>query len=292
MALVHFNFESQYLGINTDVNIILPDRERTKNAEEFYAQGKKYRVLWLLHGTFGDYTDWIRKSNIETYACEHEIIVVMPAVGNSDYEPWDNFTLGYDSCSYIIKELMPLVHNWFPGSAKREDNFIAGLSMGGGGALKLALNYPDKFCACAALSAAPRNLDAQKEELEKIFSLSRKEVMESADGALRRSYRTYNQMHRYDSVDEYLDSMSNSWRKLDEMVAEKNPLLPKLFFSIGTEDFMIENFWKFKEHADSIGLEAEYVTGPGTHEWRVWERDIQKAFTFFGFDDDIKGNAF
>ena len=63
MSLIHYNFESQYLNNNTDVNIILPDKPRDKTPEQFYGSGKKYKVLWLLHGTFGDYTDWIRKPN-------------------------------------------------------------------------------------------------------------------------------------------------------------------------------------------------------------------------------------
>ena len=65
MSLVTFNFESQYLGNNHTVGIILPDKPRSQTPAEFYGNGKKYKVLWLLHGTFGDYSDWIRKSNIE-----------------------------------------------------------------------------------------------------------------------------------------------------------------------------------------------------------------------------------
>ena len=79
MALLHFNFESEYLNNNTDVNIIVPDKKRGVSPAEFYGSGKKYKVLWLLHGTFGDYTDWLRKSNIELYACEKNLIVVMPS---------------------------------------------------------------------------------------------------------------------------------------------------------------------------------------------------------------------
>ena len=76
MALVHLNFQSQYLGNNTDVNIILPDKPMPAEPQSFYSSGEKYRTLYLLHGTFGDYTDWLRKSNIETYAAERRLIVV------------------------------------------------------------------------------------------------------------------------------------------------------------------------------------------------------------------------
>ena len=103
--------------------------------------------------------------------------------------------------------------------------------------------------------------------------------------------RQYNQMHRYDSVDEYLDSISNTWRKLDEQVAAGTDL-PRFMFAIGTEDFGYENMRKFLKHADEIGLPYEYHEGPGRHEWRVWERDIQTAFKFFGFGEEEQGNIF
>ena len=141
MSLIHYNFESQYLNNNTDVNIILPDKPRDKTPEQFYGSGKKYKVLWLLHGTFGDYTDWIRKSNIELYACERDLIVVMPSGLNADYVNWPDFALGYNTWDYLFEELMPLVHHWLPASDKREDNFIAGLSMGGNGTLQYAAGH-------------------------------------------------------------------------------------------------------------------------------------------------------
>ncbi len=289
MALMHLDFESEFMGSNQDVYIIVPDKPRTKTPKQFYGSGKKYKVLWLLHGTFGGYSDWIRKSNIELYACEKDLIVVMPGVANSDYEAWDNFTLGYDAEKYIIDELMPLVYNWLPTSREREDNFIAGLSMGGAGALKFALKYPKKFSACASLSFAPSDMDAAKEELETLFAKKRSEVMNPKD-PMHMQLRRYNQMHRYDSVDEYLDSSSNIYRMLEEAAKKKN--MPAFFFSTGTEDpLMAKPFAALKEHLSEIGFEAVWVEGPGSHEWRVWERDIQMAFDFFGLNGK-QGNAF
>ena len=284
MALFHLDFESVYTGHNEDVYIIMPDKNRMETPAQFYGSGKKYPVLWLLHGTFGGYSDWVRKSNIETYACEHECIVVMMGVGNADYESWPAFTLGYDATSYVIDELMPLFYNWLPASSKREDNFIAGLSMGGGGTMKFALNFPEKFAAAAVLSSCPPNLDAQKEDLEVLFAKKPSEVKGM-------ELRRYNQMHRFDCVDDYLNSISNTWRKLDEMVAAKADL-PRFMFAIGTEDMGYQNMVAFRKHADEIGLPYEYYEGPGRHEWRVWERDIQIAFKFFGFGDEEKGNIF
>lgn len=289
MALIHLDFESEFMGSNQDVYIIMPDKPRNKTPKQFYGNNKKYKVLWLLHGTFGGYSDWIRKSNIELYACEKNLIVVMPGVANSDYEEWDNFTLGYDAEKYIVEELMPLVYHWLPASDKKEDNFIAGLSMGGAGALKFALKYPRRFAACASLSYCPSDLDSNKEELEQLYAMKRSDLKEGKD-VMHMNLRRYNQMHRFDSVEEYLNSSSNIYRMLDEATGKKS--MPKFFFSTGTEDpLMAKPFKALKEHLTDIGFEAVWVEGPGSHEWRVWERDIQLAFDFFGLNGK-NGNAF
>ena len=78
MSLMTFNFQSSCLSGNTEITVILPDKPWKESPAEFYGSGKKYKVLWLLHGTFGDHTDWLRKSNIELYACEKDLIVVCP----------------------------------------------------------------------------------------------------------------------------------------------------------------------------------------------------------------------
>ena len=75
---------------------------------------KKYKVLWLLHGTYGDYSDWVRKTNVELYAYQRKIAVVMPSASNSNYADWDCFALGYKVYSYFTEELMPMIYASFP----------------------------------------------------------------------------------------------------------------------------------------------------------------------------------
>ena len=155
MALVRMNFFSKYLNSNHEIGIILPDMPFTGEPKEFYTAGKKYKVLWLLHGTFGDYSDWIRKSMIELYAAEKDLIVVMPSALNTVYENWPDTMLGINMWDYFFDELMPMVYSWFPASDKKEDNYIAGLSMGGRGTMKYVCAHPEKFAAAAILSSAP-----------------------------------------------------------------------------------------------------------------------------------------
>ncbi len=271
MALVHLNFLSQYLGNNTDVNILFPDRDMRKPAAEFYGSGEKYKVLWLLHGTFGDYTDWIRKSNIDTYASEKNLIVVMPSAANADYLNWPGFATGYNAWDYLTEELMPLVQGWFPASAQREDNFIAGLSMGGNGAIQYAIGHPEKFAAAASLSNAPNDLRVKKyPDLPK-------------DGNVPLfAQRVLNTIESCGGMEGYLQSPANVWDRLPEMV--KSGSLPRLYFCCGEEDQLIwDRYVKFKAYAKEIGLDATFQEAPGyTHEWRFWDLYIQKALEFFG----------
>lgn len=274
MALLTLNFESQYLMNNHEISVILPDKPRDCTPAAFYGSGKRYPVLWLLHGTFGDHSDWIRKSNIELYACENNLIVVMLSALNSDYWDWPNFATGYNAWDYLEKELMPLIHNWFPASDRREDNFIAGLSMGGAGTLQYACALRKRFAGAAVLSWAPVDL--------------RKRL---AEGKLPGSLREANRIAAMGGVERYLESPLNIWDQLPDLVKEGE--LPKLYFAIGKNDFLYENFTAFRSYAQELGLDAVLEEYEGyEHEWRFWDLTIQHALDFFGLKGKDEGNPF
>lgn len=274
MSLVHLNFQSQFLGNNTDVNIVLPDRPMARTAGEFYSSKEKYKVLWLLHGTFGDYSDWLRKSNIELYAAQRNLIVVMPSAGNANYVNWPGFATGYNAWDYLTEELMPLVQGWFPASSRREDNFIAGLSMGGNGAMQYAAGHPEKFAGAASLSNAPTNPhemtvpkydgDASGSEAAALFTK-----------------RVENLVDNFGGLEGYVNSPINVWDRLPELM--KAGALPKLYFCCGEEDQLIwSKYCRFKAYAQEIGLPAKFEEAPGyTHEWPFWDLFIQKAMDYF-----------
>lgn len=273
MALLHFNFESQYLNGNTDISVILPERPRKVDAADFYSNGKRYKVLWLLHGTYGDYTDWVRRTNIETYACENDLIVVMPSALNSDYASWPKFACGYDMERYLVDELMPLVYHWLPASDKREDNFIAGLSMGAQGAARYAVWYPEKFAGVAILSGSPH--DWRRSNLKGAFAA-----------------RTQNQLDAEGGLEGLLHSHRNIWDRIDALA--KTGSLPRMYVASGTADFLFQDWYvPFKNHAKEIGLDAtfEELEGYG-HEWRFWDITIQRTLRYFGFQSRDGGNAF
>ncbi len=272
MALINFNFESHFLKGNTEIGIILPDLPRTEIPKEFYAKGHKYKVLWLLHGAMGDYSDWVRKSNIELYACENDLVVVMPSALNSRYTSWPNFGNGYDMESFLIDELMPLIYGWFPVSDKREDNFIAGLSMGGMGTLKYVLNYPEKFAAAACFSSSAFDYETLAKE-----------------GGFEYE-RSLNIINRYGSLDNLLASSDNVW----DIVKNKTYKdLPPIHFYMGGSDKGFDRFMSFKTMAEEAQFPATFEIIPGyEHEWRFWELVVQKALHEFGFSSRERGNAY
>jgi S-formylglutathione hydrolase FrmB len=272
MSLIQMNFESQYLRANHEISIILPDKPRGKTPKEFYGSGAKYKVLWLLHGTYGDHSDWIRKSNIELYACEKDLIVVMPSGLNANYANWPNFSIGYNMYDYFFEELMPLIYGWFPASDKREDNFVAGLSMGGGGTAVYAFNHPEKFGGAAILSSAPRDVQGMVDRGEEL------------------NPRTQGNINNAGGLEAYINSVEGTWRLAKENAAK----LPPLYVACGTDDVIAyQGFGKFKEYAESLGIKAKFEAIEGyKHEWRFWDLTIQKALTFFGLDERDSGNPF
>lgn len=285
MAIAHFNINSRYLSGNTDINVILPELPRGMSPEDFYRSGKKYPVLWLLHGTFNDYTEWIRKTNVELYAMEKELIVVMPTAHNTDYADWPGFGTGYNMFGYLTEELMPMIYGWLPASDKREDNFIAGLSMGGRGAIMYAYEYPEKFAAVYSMSCVPQDIRPAAED-----ALNGGPT-DNPWAALDRA-RTMARLNNTGGLEGYLSSPQNTWDKTKEVAAREGN--PKMYFTCGTKDFvMYDHFLKFRKYAESVGLDAEFIEMEGyNHEWRCWEECIQDAIEKFLPGDDKAGNAF
>lgn len=148
-AFVHCNFRSNILCMSVDVSVLLPDNERSRLFLENKQEPVKYKTLYLLHGFTGDYMSYLRTSNIERYADEYQIMVVMPSIYNSAYT---DMKYGLDYFTYLSKELMHFIELTFPASQKREERFVAGMSMGGYGAYKFGLSCPEKFCAIGGSS--------------------------------------------------------------------------------------------------------------------------------------------
>src|SRR3712207_4064507 len=133
------------------MTVLLPQRTTTQIGMTGATGGGPPPVLYLLHGLSDDDTIWLRRTSIERYVAPLGLAVVMPQVHRSFYA---DERYGGRYWTFLSEELPALVDSWFRVSQRREDTFVAGLSMGGYGALKWALRQPDRFAAAASLSGA------------------------------------------------------------------------------------------------------------------------------------------
>src|SRR4051812_22076552 len=151
MALLRWDFFSDALSLSTSMTVILPQPTSTQIGMTGDAGDEAPAVLYLLHGLSDDDTIWLRRTSIERYAAPLGLAVVMPQVHRSFYT---DEAYGGRYWTFVSEELPELVARFFRVSERREDTFVAGLSMGGYGALKLALRQPERFAAAASLSGA------------------------------------------------------------------------------------------------------------------------------------------
>ena len=144
MALIHLDHLPETVKVHSPLNVIIPD-PGTMNGIPV----RERKILYLLHGLSDDASAWQRYSAIETYAKKYGIVVVMPSVGRSFYLDMPN---GQKYFTYIIEELPQYLNDVFGIKHNREKTFIAGLSMGGYGAIKAALLHPECFFAAGSFS--------------------------------------------------------------------------------------------------------------------------------------------
>ena len=245
MAFIQFHFFSEALGMQTEAYVVIPQKQTSGQIGiESQSRGEKYKCLYLLHGLSDDHTIWMRRTSIERYASKYGICVVMPSAHRSFYS---NMKCGLKYYDFISRELPRLVCEFFNVSDKREDNFVAGLSMGGYGALKIALREPDRFSAAIGLSSVTDVKGSWKKDMmATIFG----------EGA---------PIPDEDDLFCLADTCANS------------PDRPRLFMAVGTEDGLYEENVRFRDKLDSLGYDLEYTEAPGAHNWEFWDEHIQYA---------------
>ncbi len=261
MAFIQCNFYSQTLGFETSVNVILPGDSKTQERKFDRGHKLKYPTLYLLHGLSDNYSVWARRSSIERYVRDLNIAVVMPDAGRSFYTDMKH---GYDYYTFISKELPTMVESFFPLSPKREDRFIAGLSMGGYGALKIGLSNPESFAAAASMSGA---VD--------IGSIANKFIEEDNAHSQKEFYNIFGDLSQFHSGPNDLFSLSNK--------CSKSELKPKIYLSCGTEDFLYEDNLRFKSHLEGLPFDFTYSERPGDHHWHFWDSEIQAIINWLSF---------
>ena len=241
MAFATINYYSHSLAKASSLNVVFPDSPDAT---------RPWSVLYLLHGLSDDHTTWMRRSCIERYTLGYPLMVVMPDGGRGWYT---NAVEGDAYEDNLLKDVIGLVEKDFPVKAARSGRAIGGLSMGGFGAIKLGLKYPEIFASVHSHSGLPGLLRSPTEakllspEVPRIFGPKAR------------------------------DGPEDPFR-LAEKAAPK--ALPPFRLDCGEEDpFLLQNR-EFHEHLKALDIEHEYHEYPGTHAWRYWDERVRDAITF------------
>lgn len=257
MALLHVNFYSEILEMETEMEVILPQRTKKHPVLPGTREDGSYPVLYLLHGMNGNQTSWIRKTSIERYVNELGLVVVMPTT----YMGWYTDTAyGSRYWTFLSRELPRICRGFFPHiSPRREDTFAAGLSMGGYGAMKLGLGAPEQFGAVASLSGA---LDMMS-LVENPEATEMKGYWEGIFGPLTQARGSENDL-----------------LALADKLKASGALPPRIYIWCGTEDFIYEQSLHARDHLQGLGFDVTYEESPGTHEWKYWDDKIQRVLSW------------
>ena len=247
MAQIHCNFYSYSLGYPVEIEVTIPSFTSCNlHLPHTHALPGKFPVLYLLHGHGNDYQAWLRYTSVERYAEEHRIAVVTFSCHNKAYQ---NAPYGENFYDFLNEELPDFVENYFPISADPRERYIAGLSMGGYGALLHGLQNPRRYNAIGAFSPGIPDPDAEPD--------------------LNRVMRT------------------NLYEVTEQALASEDPL-PDLFLCIGDQDFLYQRVTKYHRTFGHRWNRSRYRYDdlPNyEHEFSIWDREVEAFLNWIHRED-------
>ena len=248
MTHATFRFLAESLGKATQVEVVLPDG---------IDRSRPIPALYLLHGLSDDQTLWMRRTSIERYADGRRLAVVMPCGDRSFYSDLPD---GSRYFAYVTEELPARMEALLPISRERAGRFVAGLSMGGWGAFKSALNRPDRYAAVAGLSSV------------------------CDIGWLREGNPA---LYAADFGADYEPAPPNDLFAAAERVAAlPSGERPALFQYCGVEDFLWKDNLRLRDHLRALGLALHWEEGPGGHSWTNWDERIRHVLAWLPLSEN------
>ena len=217
----------------------------------------RYPVIYLLHGLGGHFDNWTDRSKVAEYAAAFPVIIVTPEGDNGWYtdsaaKPNDKYE------SYIIQELIPEIDKKYRTAPDRGHRAIGGLSMGGFGALKFGLKYPETFSLAGSFSGA-------------LFASSYRTPDDLPPGNIRTSL-----IEVFGAPDSVTKKANDLFAFIRDATPEKVKSMPYLYLACGTEDFLFQNNRDFIALIVEKKVPHEYRQLPGVHDWKFWDDQIQE----------------
>lgn len=242
MHLAELHFYSTTLGRQTALNVLLPEN-----------CAPPFATLYLLHGLSDDHTSWLRRSRLEVYAERHHLAIVLP---NGDRGFYTNHEDGPAYADYIAEEVTNLAERCFPLRRDRGGRCIGGLSMGGYGALRLALSLPHRYVSAHSHSGA---------------------VLYTRRGLDNHGVLTAPEFHKIFGA-----PRSGTSHDLLHLASQLKPEgdRPRLSIDCGRDDFLFEQNKLLHAGLEALGVSHDYQVFPGAHTWDYWDTHIQHALAF------------
>jgi putative tributyrin esterase len=248
-------FKSELIGKVLPYDTLLPPG--------YFKSNKRYPVLYLLHGLFGHHDDWITRTNLAEYAGMYDLIIVTPEGNDSWYI--DSATVASDKYeSYILRELIPDVDARYRTIKDRRARGVAGLSMGGYGALKYGLKHPDYFAFAGSLSGALDPANRTDEHPGFAWDILRASIT-AAFGPPKSPARQANDLHQIAL----------------NLTAANIASLPYLYFDCGLEDGFLPTNRELSETLIAKKIPHQYRQLPGGHNWGYWDRQVREVLRVY-----------
>ena len=251
MGIIQSNFFSATLKRNTGIIAVIP-----ADFPGCELDLRQWKPLYLLHGTYGDGSDWIRYSNVERYAKEFGFAAIMVSCGNNFFR---NMTYGDAYETFLAEELPCYVEYLFPILRGPEHAAIGGLSMGGYGAMSLAIRHPDRFGRVISLSGG---FDFTQVELGEGFPID--------------TWPFYSVFGEEFSKDLWRSEDVNLKPQIRDFL-RTGKKFPAVFQSVGTEDITLETNRDMDRFFTEQHIEHIYREVPGEHDWKLWNTELEVA---------------
>ena len=248
MVLFRGDIKCKSLQRRTSLSVILPaDNIHYLQGTEEIAE-KPYKTLYLLHGLFGSDDIFLANTTIQKFAEDHNIAVVLPSGENSFYVDQKESHKYYGE--FIGRELVEMTRNIFPLSHKKEDTYLAGFSMGGYGAYRLALGT-DHFSYAASLSGV-LTFDGMEENFKENPAYW---------GGIFGNWETF----------------KGSDNEILSLADRKQENKPKLYAWCGKQDFLFPGNEYATAELKKLGFDITYESSDGVHEWYYWTQKIESV---------------
>ncbi|MEE3466304.1 MAG: alpha/beta hydrolase-fold protein [Candidatus Cryptobacteroides sp.] len=255
--IVTESIQSQLLGCEQKYNVYLPDG---------YDAGKSYPVIYLLHGLYGDYTDWVKQGNMRIVADEligtgelRPVVIVMPNAGNADVHHYQNGYFNVENWPYedfFFQELLPAVEQKYACGGSKGRRAIMGLSMGGGGSIAYAQRHPELFSSSYGMSAW---LDNKQNEVQEGMDPDSKLIL------------TANAVREHSALD-FMD-------KADPATIDRLKTV-QWFLDCGDDDDLMPLSVDLYRKMKKAGLRSELRVRNGAHTWEYWHTALRLSLPF------------